>query len=202
MCPLILSLSSIDNVGPSSELDLCEGKQWTCTELLIKAAAVVSVWRGAESGLPLGNQFAKADAQQGTNFCGLRQLFSNTYQETFFFWKHLFLYSSTYQALLWEFWEIWNYTEWLEDLTQAKIKMTYLWLISSLEPMLLALLGYNLQLLVWTFFLLSFSCWWSWSTRYQFLMQRLQRWTGGDRWCDVGGHSEKFPESWTLMNSK
>lgn len=56
-------------------------------QLLMKAAAVVSVagcGGGAESGLPLGNQFAKADAQQGSNVCGSQQLFSNPHPGTFF----------------------------------------------------------------------------------------------------------------------
>lgn len=54
----------------------------------MKAAAVVSVWRwvGAGSASLLGNQFAQADAQQGTNFCGLQQLFSDAQRAT---WSQL-----------------------------------------------------------------------------------------------------------------
>lgn len=45
----------------------------------------------AQSGLPLGNQFAKADAQQGTNFWDFQQLLSNTYQGTVFLLRESFV---------------------------------------------------------------------------------------------------------------
>lgn len=71
---------------------------------------------GAESGLPLGNQFAKADAQQGTHFCGLEQLFSNTYQGTFCLFLESFVYWSPYEAsrgeqVTWNLWQFFKRTK-------------------------------------------------------------------------------------------
>lgn len=75
---------------PLCSLTFMSGKlhSGTSIQLLIKAAAVVSLWRReGRSGLPLGNQFAKADAQRGTNFCGLQQLFKEILitKQSFFF---------------------------------------------------------------------------------------------------------------------
>lgn len=110
-------------------------------------------------------------------------------EHSFFFLNRLIVYSSTY-------WQRREGNDTSKD--QGDIFMTNCLIDGVFAP----LPYHNLQLLICAFFPLSFSCRWSWSTRYQFLMQHLQCWTGGDRWCDVGGPSEKFPESWTLMNSK
>lgn len=87
-------LSSIVDVGPSSEWDLCMGKPADLHSTFNQSGSCgLCVWGGAGSGLPLGNQFAKADAQQGTNVCGFQQLFSNTHQGTFFlFHKIIYLF--------------------------------------------------------------------------------------------------------------
>lgn len=44
----------------------------------------------AQFGLPLGNQFAMADAHRGTHFHASQQLFPNKYQGSFFFRLPLF----------------------------------------------------------------------------------------------------------------
>lgn len=55
--------------------------------------------------------------------------------------------------------------------------------------------SYNLQLFVCTLSPLSLFL----AGGRSAIFQHLQRWVGGDRWYDVGGHSENFPECWTLM---
>lgn len=76
-----VSLTCIDKAGPSSEADMHSTFNHSSSCL----------WQGAESGLPLGNQFAKADAQQDANFCGL-QLLSNTHWGLFFLFLHHLLF--------------------------------------------------------------------------------------------------------------
>lgn len=56
------------------------GPGWELVRLLIKATDVISLERVAQAAVPLGNQFAMADAHGGENLPAAQQLFASKYQ--------------------------------------------------------------------------------------------------------------------------
>lgn len=83
-CPSILSLSPHEceplcGPGPDGELVL----------LLIKATDAISLEWVAQTGLPLGNQFAMADARGGKNLRAAQQLFTGKHRGARGLFSHL-----------------------------------------------------------------------------------------------------------------